>query len=86
MIVTLLQSADDIQRIVTTDNATVQGILIGIVMAVSGATIYLFKENRRMQLERLAELKEFNEAILKINKQYDDFIRNFEKYKLQRDV
>ena len=86
ILLTLLQNADDVQKIITTNDATVQGILIGICLALGASTIYLYKETKRMQAEYVKELKEFNQSILKINKQYDDFITNFEKYIIQKDV
>jgi hypothetical protein len=79
----LLQNADDVQKIITTNDATVQGILIGICLALGASTIYLYKENKRMQAEIIKELKEFNSSLIRINKQYDDFVTNFEKYRMK---
>lgn len=82
----LLQTADDIQKVISTDNATVQGLLLGGCVIFAFTTGWLYRENKNMNKERIAELKEFNATILKINKSYDDFITNFEKYRIQKDV
>jgi Na+/melibiose symporter-like transporter len=83
--ISLLQSANDLQQVITTDNATVQGILIGLVIALGAATIYLYKENRSMQKDLIQQLKESQAAILEANKMYSDFIANIKQF-LGKDV
>ena len=79
----LLQSTEDVKAIISTNDATVTGILLGAVLLLGSATVYLYKENKAMQKEIVAELKEFNASLIKINKQYDDFVTNFEKYRMK---
>lgn len=84
MITYLLIQASEYRDIITTNNATVQGILIGIVLALGAVVIFLYRKTDTMQKEYIQELKSFNEAIMRVNNSYNEFVANFVKY--QNDV
>lgn len=71
----------DLQNIVSTNNATVQGILIAVVLALGTAVIYMFKYIQRMNAERevlykefIGEIKIFNTNLMNVNKDYHESI------------
>lgn len=84
MIFNLLMLLQDYKDIVTTNDATVQGILIGIVISLAGVVVFLYRKTDSMQKEYVKELKEFNKAIMNVNNSYNEFVANFVKY--QNDV
>jgi len=71
----------DLQNIVSTNNATVQGILIAVVLALGTAVIYMFKYIQKMNTERevlykefIGEIKIFNTNLMNVNKDYHESI------------
>ena len=70
-----LQSAEDVRRIVSTNDATTQGILIGVCILLVGAVVVLYKENRKMQKEYVDTMKEVHLQLIKVNDNYNEFVR-----------
>lgn len=73
-------STEQVRQIVTTNDATVQGILIGAVLVLSSIVVFLYRKTETMQKEYVKELKTFNETILKINNDYKEFSANLLKF------
>lgn len=73
-------SSDQVREIVTTNDATVQGILIGIVLALSTIVVFLYRKTETMQKEYIKELKAINEMVLKINNDQKEFTANLLKF------
>jgi len=66
----------DLQKVVATNDATVDGILIAVTIAFAVTIIYLYKQVQTLNKEYMNELRNFNETILKVNNSYNDFIKN----------
>lgn len=77
--ITFLQSVTDIKSIVSTDNATITGILIAVVIALGLALIYLFKANQALYKEYIAELRVSNEQLVQMVNSYNEFVRIIER-------
>lgn len=73
-------STEQVRQIVTTNDATVQGILIGVVLVLSSIVVFLYRKTETMQKEYVKELKTFNETVLKINNDYKEFSANLLKF------
>lgn len=82
-----LQTTEQIHNVLRWNDATIPGILIGIVLVLGSVVYYLFKANQeqnkthaerieKIYKEHIAEVKGFNELLMKINNQYYDSIRN----------
>lgn len=82
-----LQTTQQIHEVISWNDATVTGIAISVGLAAIAGGCYLFKINQqqaKMHAERIekiykehiAEVKGFNELLIKINNQYYDSIRN----------
>ena len=84
MILFLVMQISDYKDVVSTNDATVQGILIGIVLALGAVVIFLYRKTDTMHKEYVKELKEFNASIMRVNNSYNEFVSNFVKY--QKDV
>ena len=70
-----LQSAEDVRRIVSTNDATTQGILIGVCLLLVSAVVVLYRENRKMQKEYVDTMKEVHLQLIKVNDNYNEFVR-----------
>ena len=70
-----LQTAEDVRRIVSTNDATAQGILIGVCLLMVSAVIVLYRENRNMQKEYVKTMKEVHLQLIKVNDNYNEFVR-----------
>ena len=64
--------------IISTNDATIQGILLGVIIALSTALIYIYKEknservrlldeNNKLREEYVSTLKTFNAELIRIN-------------------
>jgi len=73
-------SVPDVQKIVSTNNTTQEGLLLGGVLVLLFAVGYLFLELQKLHKEYGAKVEAFNEAILKINNQYSDSIRSLVEF------
>lgn len=85
--ISLQATTDNLHKVLTWNDATIPGILIAIVLAFGSVIYYLFKVNQeqgkthaerieKIYKEHIAEVKGFNELLIKINNQYYDSIRN----------
>ena len=61
-----LQTTADLKDIVSTNDATIAGILIAICIVFGITIIYLFKQNQAIHSQYIAELKATNDVILKV--------------------
>lgn len=71
-----LQTASDLKEIVSTNDATVTGILIAISVAFGVTIIYLYKNVQTLNKDHMNELRSFNETLLKVNNSYNEFVKN----------
>jgi len=71
-----LQTVTDLKNIVSTNDATITGILIAVVVAFTFAIIYLYKNVQTLNKEYISELRASNEALIKVNNSYNEFVRN----------
>lgn len=81
MILLQANTITDLQNVISTNNATVQGILIAVVLALGVAVIYMFKYIQKMNAERevlykefIGEIKIFNTNLMNVNKDYHESI------------
>lgn len=63
----LLQTTTDLKDVITTNDATVTGILIAVVLAFGATIIYLFKQNQSLHRDFISELKESNNTLITLN-------------------
>jgi len=78
--VNLQVNTSDIQKIVSTNNTTQEGLLLGGVLVLLFAVAYLFLELQKLHKEYGAKLESFNDSIIKINNQYSDSIRSLVEF------
>ena len=71
----------DIQKIVATNDATVTGILIAVVLAFGVTIIFLYKNIQTLNKDHMNELRSFNETLLKVNNSYNEFVKNMVELK-----
>lgn len=71
-----LQTATDLQNIVSINNASIVGVLIAVVLAFGFTIVYLYKNVQALNKEYISELRASNEALIKVNNSYNEFVRN----------
>lgn len=71
-----LQTATDLKNIISTNDATITGILIAVVVTFAFAIIYLYKNVQTLNKEYISELRASNDALIKVNNSYNEFVRN----------
>lgn len=71
-----LQTATDLKNIIATNDATIVGILLAVVVAFGLAIVYLYKNVQTLNKEYISELRASNEALIKVNNSYNEFVRN----------
>lgn len=85
--ISLQPSTQQIHEVISWNDATIAGILIAVALAAIFGVYYLFKVNQeqakthadrieKIYKEHIAEVKGFNDLLIKINNQYYDSIRN----------
>jgi len=52
---------------------------IAVIVALSGAVVYLYKRSEALQKEFRDELKASNETLIKMNNSYNLFVQNLSK-------
>lgn len=83
------QNVPDFNDVIRTNDATIQGILLGVIIALCTALIYIYKEkssererllseNNKLRTEYISALKDFNAQLIVVNKSYSEAI-NFLK-------
>lgn len=66
----------ELQKVMSTNDATIVGVLIVIVVAFGWVIFYLFKVNQDLHNKFIVELKASNEALIKVNNFQNDFVNN----------
>lgn len=79
MIYFFIQTADEVRKIVSTNDATIQGILIAVILALGATVIYLYKQVQSIQQEYIREMRATNETLIKLNNSYNEFVNNMMK-------
>jgi hypothetical protein len=74
--VSLQINTQQIHEVISWNDLTVAGILTAFILAFGYVIYYLFKINQVLYKEHLAEIRTFNEMLLKINNQYSESINN----------
>lgn len=71
-----LQTTADLHNVISTTDATITGILIAFVLAFGFTIVYLYKNVQSLNKEYISELRASNEALIKVNNSYNEFVRN----------
>lgn len=79
--ISLQANLTDLQKVVATNDATVTGILIAVVLAFGITIIYLYKNIQTLNKDHMNELRSFNETLLKVNNSYNEFVKNMVELK-----
>ncbi len=80
MIFLQVPNTTDIKSIVSTNDATVTGILMAVVIALGVAIIYLFKQNQQLHKDYISELKATTETLLKVNMSNNENAQKFHDF------
>lgn len=75
-----LQTTNDLKEVITTNDATVTGILIAVVLAFGATIIYLFKQNQTLYKEYISELRASNDTLVKVNSSYNENTQKFHDF------
>ena len=70
------QTTSDLKDIIGTNDATINGILIAVCIAFGIAIVFLYKNIQILNKEYIRELRASNEALIKVNNSYNEFVRN----------
>lgn len=84
-LISIMQTASDLKEVISTNDATIQGILIAIVLALGAAVIYLYNQVRNLQKEYVEQLIKNNEMLVKVNNQYNEYINIIDRNLKNRD-
>lgn len=81
-----LQTTQDLHNIISTNDATIVGVLIAIVITFAVVIIYLYKNIQNLyekiqvlNKDFIAELRIMNENTIKQNNSYHEFVQNMIK-------
>ncbi len=69
----MIQTMNDIKDVIATNDATIQGILLGVIIALGSTTIYLYKQVQKLQREYIEEIRKTNVMLIEVNKSYNQF-------------
>ena len=69
----------EIQKVMSTNDATIVGVLIVVTVALGWTVVYLFKVNQSLHKENKEELKANSEVLLKVNNAQNEFVSNIVK-------
>ncbi len=72
----LLQISPDMQQILTTSDATLNGALLCGIIALSAVIVFLFREYKILNVEFKEYMKASNETLVKMNNSYNQFVSN----------
>lgn len=81
----LTQTPQDVKDIISTNDATIQGILLAVIIALGTALIYIYKEKNAERIKLLAEnnklrddqikfFQEYTTQLIKVNENYNEAI------------
>lgn len=73
-----MQTSADIKEVITTNDATIIGVLLAVVITFGLAVFYLFKANQTMYKEHISELKKSNDQLVLMNNSYNEIIKIIE--------
>ena len=79
MFLQITPNTQELNSVLSTDNATTTGVLIAIALAFGWVIIYLFKVNQELHKKFIEELKASNEALIKVNNFQNEFVNNMIK-------
>jgi hypothetical protein len=79
-----LQTTADLHNVISTTDATITGILIAVVLAFGATIVYLYKNVQTLNKEYISELRASNEALIKVNHSYNEFVRNMIELRNQK--
>jgi hypothetical protein len=79
--ISLQASLSDLQKVVSTNDATVTGVLIAFCIAFSLCIIYLFKTIQDLNKDHMNELRTFNDLLLKANDKVYEIIKIMNEFK-----
>lgn len=71
-----LQTVTDLKDVIATNDATVVGILLAVVVALAFAVVFLYKNVQTLNKQFIEELKQTNESLIKVNNSYNEFVNN----------
>jgi len=82
----LSQSLNDAQKILSTKEVTIIGVLLFIIISLLYGLVYLYKRNERQAEKRLEEQKEFTKELLDVTKATNETVKQVnEMLKLTRN-
>ncbi len=70
------QSTRDLTEVISTNDATIVGVLIAVCLALGGAVIYLYKSVQTLNKDFVKELKETQSILIEMTKKYHEFTDN----------
>lgn len=70
-----LQTAEDVKTIITTNDATIQGVLIGVIIGLSGALMYVYREKNQVQAEYIQSLKNYGDKMREVANQQSETLQ-----------
>lgn len=76
----LLQTTTDFREIVSTNDATIAGVLMAVCLAFGVTIIYLFKQNQAIHNKFIDELKLTNDVIVKVYLSNNDNTQKFHDF------
>ena len=79
--ISLQASLSDLQKVVSTNDATVTGVIIAFCIAISLCIIYLFKTIQDLNKDHMNELRTFNDLLLKANDKVYEIIKIMNEFK-----
>ncbi len=77
----LYQSTRDLTEVISTNDATIVGVLIAVCLALGGAVIYLYKSVQTLNKDFVKELKETQSILIEMTKKYHEFTGNVMQFK-----
>lgn len=75
------QTAQDVKDLISTNDATIQGILIAIILALGSALIALYREKNKLQKEYVDTIKEYAENLRQVIESNRETMSIVEKFK-----
>ena len=80
----MMLSAIPTQELLNTDDATLMGVLLVGIVALSAVIVFLFREYKSLNGEFKEYMKASNETLVKMNNSYNQFVSNMIELKKSR--